>query len=153
MALLSCLRTPGLRGALHYTRTRSISSGTLHITDPLNFWCGGRVNLKDVKTKSEPVYEPATGRVLCQLQACCAADVDAAVRSASAALTVWSKLAGMERVRVMLEACCIDSSHRREEIAEIEVVNNGKSITEARLDVDSARLLKILSHKNCFQHW
>lgn len=29
---------------------------------------------------------------------------------------------------------------RREEIAEMEVVNNGKSITEARLDVDSARL-------------
>lgn len=29
---------------------------------------------------------------------------------------------------------------RREEIAEIEVINNGKSITEARLDVDSARL-------------
>lgn len=30
--------------------------------------------------------------------------------------------------------------HRREEISEVEVVNNGKSITEARLDVDSARL-------------
>lgn len=29
---------------------------------------------------------------------------------------------------------------RREEIAEVEVVDNGKSITEARLDVDSARL-------------
>lgn len=29
---------------------------------------------------------------------------------------------------------------RREEIAEMEVINNGKSITEARLDVDSARL-------------
>lgn len=29
---------------------------------------------------------------------------------------------------------------RREEIAEMGVVNNGKSITEARLDVDSARL-------------
>lgn len=29
---------------------------------------------------------------------------------------------------------------RREEIAEMEVVNNGKSITEARLDVDSGRL-------------
>uniref|UniRef100_A0A8C2CMX6 Uncharacterized protein n=1 Tax=Cyprinus carpio TaxID=7962 RepID=A0A8C2CMX6_CYPCA len=57
MALLSCLRTPGLCGALHYTETRSISSGTLYIKDPLNFWCGGRVNLKDAKTKSEPVYE------------------------------------------------------------------------------------------------
>uniref|UniRef100_A0A8C1TX48 Uncharacterized protein n=1 Tax=Cyprinus carpio TaxID=7962 RepID=A0A8C1TX48_CYPCA len=67
MALLSCLRTPGLCGALHYTETRSISSGTLYIKDPLNFWCGGRVNLKDAKTKSEPVYEPATGNVFTKL--------------------------------------------------------------------------------------
>uniref|UniRef100_A0A673MSW1 Aldehyde dehydrogenase domain-containing protein n=1 Tax=Sinocyclocheilus rhinocerous TaxID=307959 RepID=A0A673MSW1_9TELE len=144
MALLSCLRTPGLRGALHYTGTRSISSGTLHIKDPQNFWCGGRVNLKDVKTKSEPVYEPATSRVLCQLQACGAADVDAAVGSASAALTVWSKLAGTERARVMLEAARL-IENRREEIAEIEVVNNGKSITEARLDVHFAGQATTLS--------
>ncbi|RXN06740.1 aldehyde dehydrogenase family 9 member A1-B-like protein [Labeo rohita] len=139
MALMRFLQTPGLRGALCYTGTRTLSSGTLHIKDPLNFWCGGRVNLKDVKTKSEPVYEPATGRVLCQLQACGAADVDAAIGSASAAFKVWSKLAGMERARVMLEAARLIEK-RREEIAEIEVVNNGKSITEARLDVDSARL-------------
>lgn len=32
------------------------------------------------------------------------------------------------------------TQNRREEIAEVEVINNGKSITEARLDVDSARL-------------
>lgn len=167
MPLLSPVLTRGLRGALYYTATRSSSSGTLHITDPLNFWCGSRVNLKDVKAKSEPVYEPATGnvfptltffisphrywsirlcpitwsqshlampphwffliqrdlwiktlpylillcfdeyiagRVLCQLQACGATEVDAAVRSAGAAFTVWSKLAGMERARVMIEA-------------------------------------------------
>ncbi|KAL0200227.1 hypothetical protein M9458_003414, partial [Cirrhinus mrigala] len=60
MALLRSLRTPGLHGALYYNGTRTLSSGTLNIKDPLNFWCGGRVNLKDVKTKSEPVYEPAT---------------------------------------------------------------------------------------------
>lgn len=67
MALLSSLRTPGLCGALCYTGTRSISSGTLHIKDSPNFWSGGRVSLKDVKTKSEPVYEPATGNVFMKL--------------------------------------------------------------------------------------
>lgn len=36
--------------------------------------------------------------------------------------------------------CGFGAQSRREEIAEIEVINNGKSITEARLDVDSARL-------------
>jgi len=68
MALLSSLLTPGLRGALYYTTgTRSISSGTLHIKEPLNFWCGGRVNLKNGKAKSEPVYEPATGNLTTKL--------------------------------------------------------------------------------------
>lgn len=63
------------------------------------------------KTLSSRIF---VGRVLCQLQACGAADVDAAVRSASAAFTVWSKLAGMERARVMLEAARlieVDRSH------------------------------------------
>lgn len=41
---------------------------------------------------------------MCQLQTCGAAEVDAAVRSASVAFTEWSRLAGMERARVMLEA-------------------------------------------------
>lgn len=63
MPLLTNLLTPGLR-ALHFSGTRSASSGTLHIKDPLNFWCGSRVDLKDVKSKSEPVCEPATGNVL-----------------------------------------------------------------------------------------
>lgn len=42
----------------------------------------------------------------------------------------------------ILDCICPDfnAQSKREEIAEMEVVNNGKSITEARLDVDSARL-------------
>lgn len=36
--------------------------------------------------------------------------------------------------------CGFIAQRRREEIAEMEVIDNGKSITEARLDVDSARL-------------
>ncbi|TRY56191.1 hypothetical protein DNTS_002544 [Danionella cerebrum] len=138
MALLRTLLTPGLSGTLHTAGARSLTSGSLQ-TDALNFWSGARVHLGDV-TKSEAVYEPATGRVLCRMQPCGAAEVDAAVGSASAAFREWSKLAGMERARVMLEAARLIEQKRREEIAEVEVVNNGKSITEARLDVDSARL-------------
>ncbi|KAB5579755.1 hypothetical protein PHYPO_G00198650 [Pangasianodon hypophthalmus] len=120
------------------TPSRAASSGTLQIRDALNFWGGNRVSLEG-ETGSEPVYEPATGRVLCQLQPCRAAQVDEAVNSARSAFTHWSKMAGMERAGIMLEAARLIQK-RREEIAEVEVVNNGKSITEARLDVDSARL-------------
>lgn len=62
MPLLTNLLTPGLR-ALHCTGTRSAYTGTISLKDPLNYWCGNRVNLKDVKNKSDPVYEPATGNV------------------------------------------------------------------------------------------
>ncbi|KAK1786761.1 hypothetical protein P4O66_017153, partial [Electrophorus voltai] len=138
MGPLTSLVTPCLRGMCFLPPTRRASSGTMQIKDPLNFWCGSRVSLSDAK-KVEPVYEPATGRVLCQLQHCGAAHVDEAVRSACSAFAAWSKMAGMERARIMLEAARLIEK-RREEIAEVEVINNGKSITEARLDVDSARL-------------
>eukprot|EP00064_Thunnus_orientalis_P003509 superscaffoldBa00000288_g3518 len=107
---------------------RCVSSGSMHITAPLNFWAGERRTSKE-KGNKENVYEPATGRVLCHLESCSAAEVDQAVKAAMSAFGHWSKMSGMERAR-----------KRREEIAEMEVVNNGKCITEARLDVDSARL-------------
>lgn len=117
------------------------------------------------------------GRVLCQLEPCGSTEVHQAVEAAKAAFGHWSKMSGMERARIMIQAahiievgkalalkwlqqltdeytspastvlgyCLIKlivfgAQSRREEIAEIEVINNGKSITEARLDVDSARL-------------
>uniref|UniRef100_A0A668VDI5 Aldehyde dehydrogenase domain-containing protein n=1 Tax=Oreochromis aureus TaxID=47969 RepID=A0A668VDI5_OREAU len=117
---------------------RCISSGSVEITVPLNFWAGKRRTGPE-KCSKDSVYEPATGRVLCQLEPCGAVEVDQAVKAAKLAFGCWSKMSGMERARVMIEAAHIIESNR-EEIAEMEVVNNGKSITEARLDVDSARL-------------
>ncbi|KAG8013969.1 Aldehyde dehydrogenase family 9 member A1-B [Nibea albiflora] len=117
---------------------RCLSSGSVDITAPLNFWAGKRRTSQE-KCNKENVYEPATGRVLCHLEPCGAVEVDQAVAAAKSAFGHWSKMSGMERGRIMIEAAHIIES-RREEIAEMEVVNNGKSITEARLDVDSARL-------------
>ncbi|TKS80161.1 Aldehyde dehydrogenase family 9 member A1-B [Collichthys lucidus] len=117
---------------------RCVSSGSVGITAPLNFWAGKRRTSQE-KCNKENVYEPATGRVLCHLEPCGAVEVDQAVAAAKSAFVHWSKMSGMERARIMIEAAHIIES-RREEIAEMEVVNNGKSITEARLDVDSARL-------------
>ncbi|KAM4728068.1 4-trimethylaminobutyraldehyde dehydrogenase B [Anableps anableps] len=117
---------------------RCLSSGSVNITDPLNFWAGRRRTSQESRDK-ENVYEPATGHVLCHLEPCGREEVDQAVKAAKSAFGPWSKMSGMERARIMIEAAHLIES-RREEIAEMEVVNNGKSITEARLDVDSARL-------------
>ncbi|XP_061551264.1 4-trimethylaminobutyraldehyde dehydrogenase B isoform X2 [Phycodurus eques] len=117
---------------------RSLSSGYASVTAPLNFW-GGKRRASKERNYGENVYEPATGRVLCTLDPCGPSDVEQAVEAAKSAFGPWSKMSGMERARVMIEAALIIQK-RREDIAEMEVVNNGKSITEARLDVDSARL-------------
>lgn len=117
---------------------RCVSSGSVNISVPLNFWGGQRRSSKH-KSNTENVFEPATGRILCHLEPCGPAEIDEAVKHAKSAFGHWSKMSGMERARIMIEAAHIIES-KREEIAEMEVVNNGKSITEARLDVDSARL-------------
>ncbi|XP_056911901.1 4-trimethylaminobutyraldehyde dehydrogenase B isoform X2 [Takifugu flavidus] len=114
------------------------SSGSVKITVPLNFWAGER-RTSPVKYNKENVYEPATGRVLCQLEPCGSTEVHKAVEAAKTAFDHWSRMSGMERARIMIQAAHI-IERRREEIAEMEVIDNGKSITEARLDVDSARL-------------
>ncbi|XP_047445178.1 4-trimethylaminobutyraldehyde dehydrogenase B [Mugil cephalus] len=131
---------PGRRRAVAplAAAARCVSSGSVDITAPLNFWAGKRRTCPEEGSK-ERVYEPATGRVLCHLDSCGAVEVNQAVKSAKSAFDQWSKLSGMERARIMIEAAHIVEA-RREEIAEMEVVNNGKSITEARMDVDSARL-------------
>ncbi|XP_035763492.1 4-trimethylaminobutyraldehyde dehydrogenase-like [Neolamprologus brichardi] len=112
------------------------STGTVVVTEPLNFWGGKRVKPRGEKN-AEPVFEPATGRVLCQMVPCGAEEVDEAIQSACAAYQKWSKMAGMERARVMLEAARI-IRERREKIAKLEVINNGKSIIEALVDIDIA---------------
>lgn len=112
------------------------STGTVVVTDHLNFWGGQRVKPKQQKD-AEPVYEPATGRVLCQMYPCGAEEVDEAIKSAHNAYLIWRKMAGMERARVMLEAARI-IRERREKIAKLEVINNGKSISEALVDIDIA---------------
>uniref|UniRef100_A0A3P9LL92 Aldehyde dehydrogenase 9 family, member A1a, tandem duplicate 1 n=1 Tax=Oryzias latipes TaxID=8090 RepID=A0A3P9LL92_ORYLA len=110
------------------------STGSVTVTEQLNFWAGRRVGGRNSE-HAEPVFEPATGRVLCQMVPCGAEEVDEAIMSAHAAYVQWSKKSGTERARVMLEAARI-IRERREKIAKLEVINNGKSITEALVDID-----------------
>lgn len=47
------------------------------------------------------------GRVLCQLQPCGTEEVHQAVEAAKAAFAHWSKMSGMERARIMIQAAHI----------------------------------------------
>ncbi|NP_001154022.1 Betaine aldehyde dehydrogenase precursor [Oncorhynchus mykiss] len=134
--------------ALLSAALRCASSGTVDVKVPLNFWCGGRVKIKDVST-TEPVYEPATGRVLCELELCGSVEVNQAVQVAQSAYQAWSRMSGMERAHIMIEAARI-IENRREDIAEIEVVNNGKSrnLTFTHQLGDECEPRFSLSHEN-----
>ncbi|KAF4799819.1 4-trimethylaminobutyraldehyde dehydrogenase [Turdus rufiventris] len=125
---LARLRCPAPRLAM------SSATGTSTVQQPLNYRGGSRVQPAD-GGQLEDVFEPATGRVLCKLPCSGEKEVDLAVQSAKAAFKIWSQMSGMERCRVMLEAARI-IREQRDEIATMETINNGKSIFEARVDID-----------------
>ena len=77
------------------------------------------------------VLNPATGETIAQVPACTAADVDAAVEAAKAALPEWLDSTPAERAEVLLTlADVIDEN--ADELAEIESRNVGKPLSYAK---------------------
>ena len=80
---------------------------------------------------------PATGEVICKVALAGEADVARAVESAMDGFRRWSAMNGAERGRILNNAVKILRS-RNEELAQLEVMDTGKPIQEARtVDVHS----------------
>jgi aldehyde dehydrogenase (NAD+) len=77
---------------------------------------------------------PATGEVLAKVATASAADVDAAVKAARAALPGWQALTGHQRARYLYALARQVQKHSRR-LAVLETLDNGKSIRESR-DID-----------------
>jgi aldehyde dehydrogenase (NAD+) len=77
---------------------------------------------------------PATGDVLATVATASAADVDAAVKAARAALPGWQALTGHQRARYLYALARQVQKHSRR-LAVLETLDNGKSIRESR-DID-----------------
>ncbi len=77
---------------------------------------------------------PATGEVLAKVATASAADVDAAVKAARAALPGWQALSGHSRARYLYALARQVQKHSRR-LAVLETLDNGKSIRESR-DID-----------------
>ncbi|XP_051855060.1 4-trimethylaminobutyraldehyde dehydrogenase [Antechinus flavipes] len=114
----------------------AMHTGSFTVSQPLNYRGGSRVQPAD-DSGTEKAYEPATGRVIATFLCSGEKEVDLAVQSAKAAFKIWRKKSGMERSRILLEAARI-IRERRDEIATVETINNGKSVFEARLDIDTS---------------
>jgi acyl-CoA reductase-like NAD-dependent aldehyde dehydrogenase len=80
------------------------------------------------------VLEPATEAVLAEVPRASAADVDAAVASAKAALPGWRALAPGERAR-LLHGLADALAEAGEDLATLEARNAGKTISDARAEM------------------
>jgi aldehyde dehydrogenase (NAD+) len=77
---------------------------------------------------------PATGELLATVATASAADVDAAVKAARAALPAWQALSGHARAKYLYALARQVQKHARR-LAVLETLDNGKSIRESR-DID-----------------
>jgi aldehyde dehydrogenase (NAD+) len=78
--------------------------------------------------------DPSTGEKIADIAEGSAADVDAAVRAARAALPAWQKLSGHERAKFLYALARQVQKHSRR-LAVLETLDNGKPIRESR-DID-----------------
>jgi phenylacetaldehyde dehydrogenase len=114
------------------------------VSKPKQLFIGGRW-MDAASGKTIDVLNPATGEVFARVPAGDDADVDLAVREARRAFEgPWSKLTPGERGKLiwrladLVEACA-------DEIAEIEALDNGKPVTDAR-EGDVANAYELLRY-------
>ncbi|MER1966586.1 CoA-acylating methylmalonate-semialdehyde dehydrogenase [Castellaniella sp. GW247-6E4] len=81
-------------------------------------------------TRTQAIYNPATGEVTRQLRLASLEDVEAAVRSAAAAFPAWSSTPSPRRARVMFKFLELINAHR-EELAAIITAEHGKVFSDA----------------------
>ncbi|NQU54453.1 MAG: betaine-aldehyde dehydrogenase [Bacteroidetes bacterium] len=96
------------------------------------FYNGKRQKATSGKTFSN--INPATNRVISEIESASANDVERAIESAKEGFAVWSKMSGTERSRILKKAADL-LRERNKELAEIEVMDTGKPISEA-IEVD-----------------
>ena len=92
------------------------------------FWCAGEGGQR------LPVVNPSTEETIAHVEAGNAADVDCAVRAAARTFRTWKKTTGAQRA-TLLRAIASGVSDRREHLAALQSLNNGKPLEEARIDV------------------
>merc|ERR1719295_659660 len=115
----------------------ALSRMGLHTTgDGPHNWVGGlRCNPVDTVGEFENI-SPRTGKLFGKVLSSGEKEVDRAVKTAKAAFGEWAALSGMERGRLLTRAAGI-MRENLEDIARLDVNDNGKPIWEARADMET----------------
>jgi malonate-semialdehyde dehydrogenase (acetylating)/methylmalonate-semialdehyde dehydrogenase len=90
---------------------------------------GGRWEERDGR-ETEPVYDPATGRVIAQTPLSSREDVDRAVKAAEAAFPEWSATPVVQRTQVLFRYKMLLEDHF-EELRDLVTLENGKDARDA----------------------
>jgi phenylacetaldehyde dehydrogenase len=116
---------------------RTVDSGTIAFLSRRHGHLIGGAWVPSRSGRAFPVTDPATGEEIAEVAYGQAADIDAAVAAARRALDgPWSRMPHAERARLLLKLADL-VEERQEEIALLEVLDNGKPFQQA-LDVDVA---------------
>jgi len=91
-----------------------------------------------------PTINPATNRVICDVQHAGADDVDRAVESAKKGFAEWSRTSAVERSRILMRAAAI-LRERNDEIAYLETLDTSRPLSETTTD-DVIYAAKILEY-------
>ncbi|MCE4554107.1 CoA-acylating methylmalonate-semialdehyde dehydrogenase [Roseateles cellulosilyticus] len=92
-------------------------------------WIAGAIH-RGSGERRQDIYNPATGQVQGQLLLGSAADLDAAVTSATQAVKAWSQTPPLARARVLFKFLAL-LQERRELLAEAIVREHGKTLPDA----------------------
>jgi len=95
----------------------------------LPLWIAGRAH-SPTTTRYGEITNPATGEVIRHVPFANAADVDAAVSAAAAALPAWSALPSLRRARVLMKFRDLLDRHRKD-LARIVTQEHGKTLADA----------------------
>lgn len=122
--------TPSLNFGTAWQYSPAPESTPVEIADKYKLFING----KFVTAKSRQFFDtinPATDEVLSKISQANAADVDAAVKAARAALPKWKKLAPSERAKYLFRIAR-RLQERAREFAILETMDGGKPIKESR---------------------
>jgi malonate-semialdehyde dehydrogenase (acetylating)/methylmalonate-semialdehyde dehydrogenase len=86
-------------------------------------------------SRTQDVFNPATGAVTARVALASASDVDGAVQGAKAAFPAWSNLPPIRRARLMNRFLALVNQHR-DELARAITLEHGKILSDAQGEVD-----------------
>ncbi len=110
------------------------SDSNLSSASDAGHWIDGRAVARASGSRSAPVYNPATGEVARQVAMGSSAQVDAAVRAATAAFPGWSGTPPLRRARVLFRFREL-VEHHTDALAERIVAEHGKVFSDARGEI------------------